>query len=68
MPLEIRPEPMRATDQDTNINASIAWKWNGGKQWGVPHLLTALCVLLLVYYFTLDKSGEKTFTRQQVGR
>jgi len=30
MALEIRPEPMRAVDQDTGINASISWKWNGG--------------------------------------
>jgi hypothetical protein len=28
--LEIRPEPMRAVDQDAGINASIRYAWNAG--------------------------------------
>jgi hypothetical protein len=30
--LEIRPEPMRAVDQDAGINASIRYAWNAGEQ------------------------------------
>ncbi len=30
MSLEVRPEPLRAVDQDTGINASIRYAWNGG--------------------------------------
>lgn len=30
MSLEIRPERMRAVDQDAGINATIRYAWNGG--------------------------------------